>query len=143
MDLGQEHNIRDIKVTWRSFGPGATFSYIQKISPAIPTLRAVREAIHQQFPALLGRGTYHSTPSKESDIDRIEAMYKESELHRRQSGRTVKSAMDEAPDVVSQGAERLVAEGVVDRWWSDRNFDRSTKEVYSVAEYAAMDIDSD
>ncbi|KAI0350254.1 hypothetical protein OH77DRAFT_1573825 [Trametes cingulata] len=39
VDLAQEHNIKDIKVvTWRSFGPGATFAYIQKISPAIPVV---------------------------------------------------------------------------------------------------------
>jgi hypothetical protein len=53
IDQGQEQNIKDIKVSLytnkirggmtenfkvRSFGPGATWEYIQKVSPAIPTL---------------------------------------------------------------------------------------------------------
>ncbi len=136
VDLGQEHNIRDIKVNWRSFGPGATFAYIQVISPAITIFRAVRESIHAQFLSLLGRGMRHGTPSKGEDVSRITAMYQGSQVHRVVPGRIFKnSSTDCAADFVSLGADKLVGEGTIDRWWSDRSFERSTAEIYSINEH--------
>ncbi|KIJ11047.1 hypothetical protein PAXINDRAFT_157442 [Paxillus involutus ATCC 200175] len=41
VNKGQEQNIGDIKVTYHSFGPGATFKYLHKVLPAIPTFRAL------------------------------------------------------------------------------------------------------
>ncbi|KAI0708348.1 hypothetical protein C8Q76DRAFT_814709 [Earliella scabrosa] len=143
VDLGQEHNIRDIKVTWRSFGPGATFGYIQKISPAITIFRAVREGIRSQFPSLLGRGKRHGSPAKDADVARLTAMYMNSKVHHHIPNRTMKtSGMDIARDVVSIGADRLVAEGTIEKWWSERSFERSTEEIYAVHEHERMQIDS-
>ena len=56
-DLGQEENICDIKVDYHSMGPGAKMVYMYKISPAIPTLRAVQRHIQDGF----SRGTTWST----------------------------------------------------------------------------------
>ncbi len=144
VDLGQEHNIRDIKVTWRSFGPGATFNYIQMISPAITIFRAVRDSIRAQFSALVGRGTRHGSPSKEKDVTRLTAMYLGSHVHRHHAGRRFKNPdTDLAKDYISAGADKLIGEGVIDKWWNERNFERSQEEMYSLDEYYATHMDVD
>ncbi|KAM5538412.1 hypothetical protein V8D89_008014 [Ganoderma adspersum] len=77
VDMAQEHNIKDIKVIWRSFGPGATFAYIQKVSPAIPTLCAVKANI---------ASSHHGTPAKDRDVEHLVKMYQTSKLHTKEAG---------------------------------------------------------
>lgn len=126
------------QVTWRSFGPGATFPYIQKISPAIPVLRAVKENIASQFAAIRGRGTHHGTPLKDADVERVVEMFREMHAHTVEGGRVIRgAAADHAADYITLGSTRLQAEGLVERWWSDRSFERATTEVYSVGESGA------
>ncbi|OJT15550.1 hypothetical protein TRAPUB_6525 [Trametes pubescens] len=133
--MAQEHNIKDIKVTWRSFGPGATFPYIQKISPAIPVLRAVKESIASQFPSVRGRGTRHGAPSKDKDVQRLVDMYNEAKVHEIKPGRTIPGGpTDSAADFTTMGATKLMLDGVFERWWSERSFPRATTEIYNVEE---------
>ncbi|KAL1945287.1 hypothetical protein VTO73DRAFT_2138 [Trametes versicolor] len=133
VDLAQEHNIKDIKVTWRSFGPGATFAYIQKISPAIPVLRAIKKNVATQFPGLLARGARHGSPSKDKDVERVISMFRESHTLEFDAMRTIKGGQaDHAPDVVSTGAGQLLEDRIVDRWWTDRSFPKATTEVYTL-----------
>ncbi|EJF60635.1 hypothetical protein DICSQDRAFT_62442 [Dichomitus squalens LYAD-421 SS1] len=133
VDMAQEHNIKDIKVTWRSFGPGATFPYIQKISPAITTLRAVKANVASQFSSVIGRGTHHGRPSKEEDIDRLIKMYRTSKLHSWEDGRQVKGGVsNRATDVMTVGSVRLIVDGAAERWWDERDFERATTELYDM-----------
>ncbi|EIW55822.1 uncharacterized protein TRAVEDRAFT_129435 [Trametes versicolor FP-101664 SS1] len=135
VDLAQEHNIKDIKVTWRSFGPGATFAYIQKISPAIPVLRAIKKSIAAQFPSLLARGARHGSPSKDKDVERVISMFRESHVLEFDAMRTINGGQaDHAPDVVSAGVGQLIEERIVDRWWTDRCFPKATTEIYTLDE---------
>ncbi|KAI0363576.1 hypothetical protein BV20DRAFT_1057947 [Pilatotrama ljubarskyi] len=132
VDLAQEHNIKDIKVTWRSFGPGATLAYIQKVSPAIPVLRAIKANIASQFPALLARGARHGSPSKEADVQRLIDMFLASQVHVPEEARVIKGGKaDHATDVVSAGATQLYGDRVIERWWSDRRFERARTEIYT------------
>ncbi|KAI0639717.1 hypothetical protein C8Q77DRAFT_1082554 [Trametes polyzona] len=134
VDMAQEHNIKDIKVTWRSFGPGATFPYIQKVSPAIPVLRAVKANIASQFSSVKGRGTHHGTPAKDEDVDRMIAMFRAFHAHSVEEGREIKGTeADHAPDYVSLGAIKLQSDGIFTRWWNDRSFKRATTEIYGTA----------
>ncbi|RDX45838.1 hypothetical protein OH76DRAFT_1457458 [Lentinus brumalis] len=135
VDMAQEHNIKDIKVTWRSFGPGATFPYIQKISPAIPVLRAVKEAFAAQFPALRGRGKAHGTPAKADDVKKLVDMYLDAGAYR--GPRDLLAGANRAEDYVSLGSERLSTEGKFQTWWEDRSFERATTQIYD----NDMDID--
>ncbi|KAH9902527.1 hypothetical protein C8Q73DRAFT_741902 [Cubamyces lactineus] len=133
VDMAQEHNIKDIKVTWRSFGPGATFSYIQKVSPAIPVLRAVKANIASQFPSVQARGTHHGTPSKDDDVAQIAAMYRAANVHGTEPGQGPLSALaDRAEGVITMGAIKLASDGVYDRWWNDQSFSRTTTEIHAV-----------
>ena len=150
IDLAQEHNIKDIKVlfllwfremctlssrlmkvTWRSCGPGATFAYLQKISPAIPTLRAVKACIVSQFSAAIGRGARHTTQSKDADVRRVIQMYQEAGVLDRQKARSLQLGdKDRAPNVMTDGASHDGLHALHARWWDDRRFKRATTEVY-------------
>ncbi|EJF59389.1 hypothetical protein DICSQDRAFT_65108 [Dichomitus squalens LYAD-421 SS1] len=133
VDMAQEHNIKDIKVTWRSFGPGATFPYIQKISPAITTLRAVKASVASQFSSVIGRGSHHGKPSKNQDVDRLVRMYRTSKLHNKEDGREMKGGESNwALDVMTAGSVKLIVDGAAERWWDERDFERATTESYDV-----------
>ncbi|CDO73373.1 hypothetical protein BN946_scf185013.g6 [Trametes cinnabarina] len=140
VDMAQEHNIKDIKVTWRSFGPGATFPYIQKVSPAIPVLRAVKQNIASQFPSVRARGSRHGAPSKDEDMCKLVDMYNGAEVHQVRPGRKIKGGpTDNAADFVTNGVMKLMLEGVFERWWSERSFQRATTETYTLEEATSED----
>ncbi|KAF8235590.1 hypothetical protein L208DRAFT_1457964 [Tricholoma matsutake] len=88
-DLGQEENIADIKVNYHSMGPGVKMAYMHKISPAIPTLRAVQRHVEKQFKTV-SRGAQHGAPDKERDVRTIATQYTDSELHLQIAGRKIK-----------------------------------------------------
>ncbi|KAH7921009.1 hypothetical protein BV22DRAFT_1132613 [Leucogyrophana mollusca] len=127
IDKGQEHNIKDIKVTHRTQGPNASWDLMKKISPVIPTFRAVRKHMESQIKTLR-RGTSHTDPSKERDVDRLEDAYTASHVHVQTNGRQFKSKADEVVDVVSNGALYLLTKKTLKKWWNNRDFKRSMKE---------------
>lgn len=123
IDQGQEQNIGDIKVstkadiltsnkltkiqvTYRSFGPGATWQYLNKVLPAIPTLRAVQRHMEEQFGSL-SRGAHHGQPDKEADVMKLTTAYVASNLHGFEAGRRIKNSKDKSPDVMTNGAADL------------------------------------
>ncbi|KAH9923719.1 uncharacterized protein BXZ73DRAFT_91408 [Epithele typhae] len=116
----------------RSFGPGANFEYIQKVSPAIPLLRAVKAHIRDQFSTIQARGTRHGTPSKEADVQKLVKMYITSGLHNHEPGRKPKSALDIATDLMTAGADSLNSDKHVDTWWDGRSVKRSAEEIYAM-----------
>ncbi|KAK7041258.1 hypothetical protein R3P38DRAFT_3310010 [Favolaschia claudopus] len=69
-DQAQEHNIKDIKVTYKPPGPRRGWDYMRILHPAIPTVRANAEFIDREFNALT-RGKKHTSPSKEKDIQAL------------------------------------------------------------------------
>ncbi|KAI0668429.1 hypothetical protein C8Q78DRAFT_1098590 [Trametes maxima] len=136
IDMAQEHNIKDIKVTWRSFGPGATFPYIRKVSPAIPVLRAVKANVVSQFTTARARGTHHGTPSKDADVLQMFEMFQGFSAHARCPGRTIPGgSTNRAGDYVTLGATKLQVDGAIERWWNDRLFEKATTEIYSMDEH--------
>lgn len=68
------------QVTYHSFGPGATFQYLHKISPAIPTLWAVQRHTEAEFETLTW-GTHHGAPDKEVDVAMLTEQYVKSQIH--------------------------------------------------------------
>ncbi|KAJ7852169.1 hypothetical protein B0H14DRAFT_2354898, partial [Mycena olivaceomarginata] len=49
VDEGQEHNIKDIKVTHRSQGPKVDWDYLKKLHPSIHLIRAVSMFMESEF----------------------------------------------------------------------------------------------
>ncbi|KAF4587086.1 hypothetical protein EYR40_011107 [Pleurotus pulmonarius] len=127
-DLGQEHNIGDIKVNYYALGPGASMSNLTKISPAIPTLRKVKESITDQFTMLKGRGKHHHIPNKEEDIKKLTASYLEAELYIATPGRKVASVQDIAEDYITKGYCSLWDSSTISDWFKRRTRTRGTEE---------------
>lgn len=130
VDQAQEHNIKDIKVTYRSFGPGATWNYLQTVSPAIPTLRAVQRHFEQQFETIT-RGSKHGDVSKDLDVKTLTDHYRLAKLYSDQPGRkpNLDGSMHVA-DYITSGVDALENGDTVNKWWKARHFERSTKETW-------------
>jgi hypothetical protein len=129
-DLGQEENIADIKVNYHSMGPGAKMAYMHKISPAIPTLRAVQRHVEKQFKTV-SRGARHGAPDKERDVRTLATQYADSKLHLQIAGRKSKVSTDKSNDFISVGADNLERLGTINEWFSRRSHPRSTVEDWS------------
>ena len=52
VDKGQEHNIKDIKVTHRSEGPNIDWAYLKKLHPAIHVIWTLTLHMEQEFGTL-------------------------------------------------------------------------------------------
>ena len=129
IDCGQEHNIRDIKVTHQVQGPNASWGLMKCISPAIPTLIRVCKHMERQI-QMLQRGSFHTDPEKSKDIEQLEGIYHTSEIHVQQDGRHARVKADCVEDVVSLGAAHLFSRKTMQWWWEHRNFARSTLELW-------------
>ncbi|KAJ7159879.1 hypothetical protein C8R43DRAFT_1124238 [Mycena crocata] len=127
-DLGQEENICDIKVNYRSMGPGATMEHMGKISPAIPALRKVQRHMEKQFKTT-ARGTRHGVPDKEIDVAKLTAHYSTSKIHTWTPGRELKTA--KAQDFCTEGAVALERLKTVEHWFKRRTHARATGEDWS------------
>lgn len=128
VDQAQEQNIKDIKVTYRSFGPGATWSYLQTVSPAIPTLRAVQRHFESEF-GTLTRGKRHGEVRKDLDVEILTDQYVQSGIYSDQSGRKPKGGGDKSvDDYVTAGVDALENGDTVTKWWKARHYERSNKQ---------------
>ena len=128
-DLGQEENIADIKVNYRSLGPGGTMEYITKISPAIPTLRKVQRHMEKQFKTNTC-GAHHGSPDKEKDVTFLSTQYTKSQLYLDIPGRQIKISGDKAVDVSTTGALNLERLNTIGDWFDCRSPKRSTEEIW-------------
>ncbi|KAJ7878080.1 hypothetical protein B0H13DRAFT_2545808 [Mycena leptocephala] len=85
----QEMNIKDIKVTYRSEGPNIDWEYIKKLHPAIHVIRAVNAHMETEFKTRV-RGSKHTIPKKELDVQELQKWYRASNVHVLKPGRAVK-----------------------------------------------------
>ena len=69
-----------IQVTFHVIGPFATWDHIGKISPAIPSLEAVRRHMEKQVRTVY-RGSSHTSPSHEKDVKTLGDAYVASRVH--------------------------------------------------------------
>jgi hypothetical protein len=127
VDMGQEHNIKDIKVTYRSEGPNIKWSYLKKLHPAIHVIRAVTLHIEEEF-GTLTRGKKHTVPRKELDIRTLQESYKSAGYHKYVAGREINSKKDRAVDYATNGCLQLQKGKILRKWIDLRTFKRATSE---------------
>ncbi|KAF6746516.1 hypothetical protein DFP72DRAFT_823129 [Ephemerocybe angulata] len=127
VDMAQEHNIRDIKVTYRSQGPNIKWGYLKRLHPAIHVIRKVTEYIEKEFGTLV-RGSKHTIPKAELDIEKLRGAYHETGLHSYKAGRRIKVEAERAEDYMTEGAIKLNQGKGSAKWNEGRNFERSDKE---------------
>ena len=91
VDMAQEHNIRDIKDTYRPEGPNSSWDYLKKISPAILSIKAIGAHVERET-GVLSQGRKHKDPDAMEDIKLLENAYESSAIH-------VENATRELPKV--------------------------------------------
>ncbi|KAJ3497512.1 hypothetical protein NLJ89_g10340 [Agrocybe chaxingu] len=128
VDKAQEHNIKEIKVTYRSEGPNIKWEYLKKLHPAIRTIRIVAVHVEKAF-GTLSRGAKHTKPSREKDIVKLQRSYQASGYHNYKAGRKVKRKML-IPDYATVGATKVITGKVIQCWKDLRSFERATTEVW-------------
>ncbi|KAF8833153.1 hypothetical protein BDN67DRAFT_917538, partial [Paxillus ammoniavirescens] len=128
IDMAQEHNIKDIKVTYKSEGPNIKWEYFKKLHPAIRVIRELSKHMEKEFNTLT-RGKKHGVPKKDRDVMLLESSYREARLHEKIAGRKLKgSKRDKVVDVLTKGAVKLHTGRSIDRWAQGRSFRRSHEE---------------
>lgn len=122
IDLVEEHTIKDIKVTYRPRGPNSSWELMKARAPAIPTLRAIDQHLTRLFGTLY-RGTRHTVPSKEADVQLLADFYANARVHVYVPGRDAEDAVKE---VVSEGIN-LASTTLIAKWLTRREvYMRST-----------------
>ncbi|KAJ6459043.1 hypothetical protein C8R45DRAFT_1183127 [Mycena sanguinolenta] len=132
VDEAQEMNIKDIKVTYRSEGPNIDWAFIRKLHPAIHVIRAVNGHIETQFKTRV-RGSKHTIPKKELDIQELQKWYRASDVHVLEPGRVVKrgakkTSPDVPKDVIAKGATTIQLGKALPNWIETRSIHRATTE---------------
>jgi hypothetical protein len=127
VDKGQEHNIKDIKVTYRSEGPNIKWAFLKKPHPAIPVIRALTLHIEEEF-GTLTRGKKHTTPKKKLDVQKLQESYRLSDYHKYHRGREINSKKDRAADYTTNGCLKLQRGKLLRKWVELRTFERATRE---------------
>ena len=100
-------------------GPTATWEYVGKISPAIPTLRKLvdhMEGTVNGYP----RYKKHTVTNTEDDIAKLMAMFQESEFHRHINGREIE-VKEKFVDVWAKGFNVAMKGESLTRWFKNRS----------------------
>ncbi len=133
VDMAQEHNIKDMKVTYRSEGPNIKWEYFRKLHPAIPIIRIVTEHMEEEF-GTYKRGKSHTVPTREKDVQVLQKAYHLSQYHVYTRGRTIEKKDDKAKDYIEEGMGKLHSGKVLYKWRNQRSFKRSVAEDWSEEE---------
>ncbi|KAJ7868006.1 hypothetical protein B0H13DRAFT_2253848 [Mycena leptocephala] len=136
IDEAQEMNIKDIKVTYRSEGPNIDWEYIKKLHPAIHVIRAVNAHMETEFKTRV-RGSKHTIPKKELDVQELQKWYRASNVHVLKPGRAVKKdAKQKSPDVpkdvLGKGSAGLQTGTTLEHWVDTRTIDRSSRQDWEI-----------
>ncbi|KAJ7162007.1 hypothetical protein C8R43DRAFT_1063239 [Mycena crocata] len=130
VDEAQEMNIKDIKVTYRSEGPNIDWEYLKKLHPAIHVIRAVNAHMETEMKTRV-RGSKHTVPKRELDIQEMQKWYRASDVHVLKPGRALKrTAKKKSPDiprdVLAKGSTGIQTGTSMENWIESRTIERST-----------------
>ncbi|KAK7016092.1 hypothetical protein R3P38DRAFT_3321536 [Favolaschia claudopus] len=98
-----------------------TGSTSKKLHPAIHVIRAVNAHMETEFKTRV-RGTKHTVPKKELDIQALQQWYRASEVHKLQPGRVVYRN----PNKPNKGSSGVQLGSTLENWHENRSIERST-----------------
>ncbi len=113
--------------------------YLTQMSPAIPTLRQVKESVNSQFSTIKARGKHHGAPDKELDVANLAKAYIESDIYVETPGRRIKMTGDRAEDYISKGMSHLLESNAVPDWFARRTYERESTEDWSKEDELTVD----
>ena len=126
----QEHNIRNIKDTYRPEGPNSIWAYPKKISPAIPSIKAIGEHVETESD-VLSRGKKHGVPDFMEDVTMLEKAYRISELYIENTKCRLPKGK-KYTDYVNDGLIDIQSNKYLAKWNVRRNYKQYTEEMWSV-----------
>ncbi|KAK6974422.1 hypothetical protein R3P38DRAFT_2584178, partial [Favolaschia claudopus] len=126
-DQAQEHNIKDIKVTYKPQGPSGGWKYMQVLHPAIPTIRRTTDFIDQAFNTLT-RSKRHTAPKKEQDIQKL--LERLRGVHSNRRGRQLDKE-GRSEDYIANGVQSMVSGSILETWKKNCTYERNTEERYT------------
>lgn len=100
-------------------GPTATWKYVGKISPAIPTLRKLVDHMEGTMNSYR-RYKKHTVTNTEDDITKLMMVFQESELHRHINGKKV-DAKEKFADIWAKGFNIVLKGESLTRWFKGRS----------------------
>ncbi|KAG8944356.1 hypothetical protein FRC04_002015 [Tulasnella sp. 424] len=148
VDLAQEHNNRDLKVVHAAKGSNASWAYIAKMSPVIPTFKEVTNTIARSFPTTIN-GNKHSSPDEWPDIQRLAEFYISERLAYQVpesdgDSRTKRvNAVKVSTDALNSGTNALQSKAWLAEWINNRRVVISTLELWKEEEERDVTIVSE
>ncbi|VDB95732.1 unnamed protein product [Peniophora sp. CBMAI 1063] len=127
IDFAQEHNIKAIKVTYRSNGPYSGWELMSRRSPTIPKMRLLRECLDNLVPTVR-RGSTHTAPQKEKDVDKLVNIYVAANVCDIRPGRGSNFSDADIVREVNTVGWRKVTEQVRANWIERRAWPRKERE---------------
>ena len=127
IDQAQEHNIKDIKVTYHSEGPNIKWEYLKKLHPAINIICTVTKHIKDKF-GTKAQGKSHTIPSKEKDILLLQKSYQEAGYHAFSNGWKITWDKDKEKGYTMRGYTHLHTGRVIEHWCGLQTFEHSWAE---------------
>lgn len=120
------------KDTYKALGPNAGIPLLAKMTPAMDVFDAVSKHVHWQFETVLGRGTKHTTPNADRDIDKYMRVII-GEKWMKEKKRKMKKPANRAKDFMTEGMKTLfpaTGASTIDSWWNKRAYARATTETW-------------
>jgi len=105
VDLLQEHNIFWTKTIYNVQGSGASWDWLEMISPCITVLRQLVTSMNHALGSK--QGTKHAAPDLTRDISEIRRSLADANVYQIQPGRVIDSEKGAVPNVVSAGLSQL------------------------------------
>ncbi|KZT69353.1 hypothetical protein DAEQUDRAFT_646439, partial [Daedalea quercina L-15889] len=105
VDLLQEHNIFWTKTIYSAQGSGASWDWLEMISPCINVLRTVVTSINEALGSK--QGTKHATPDLTRDLEELQRTLAATDVYRIHPGRVIDGEKAVVPNVVSVGLSQL------------------------------------
>ncbi|KAK6981385.1 hypothetical protein R3P38DRAFT_3333825 [Favolaschia claudopus] len=137
-DQAQEHNTKDIKVTYKPQGPSGGWKCMQVLHPAIPTIRRTTDFIDHAFNTLT-RSKRHTAPKKEQDIQKL--LERLLGVHSNRRGRQLDKE-DRSEDYIANGVQSMVSGSILETWKKNRTYERNTTPGEQSDESVCSDTDS-
>ncbi|KAH9842929.1 uncharacterized protein C8Q71DRAFT_698962, partial [Rhodofomes roseus] len=105
VDLLQEHNIFWTKTIYNAQGSGASWDWLEMVSPCINVLRQLVTSMNNALGSK--QGAKHAEPDLRRDLEELRRTLAAANVYRVQPGRIIDGEKAATPNVVTEGLSRL------------------------------------
>jgi hypothetical protein len=111
-------------------GANTNWDYIERISPAIPLLQAIKDSVEGSINQNR-RYKAHTTRDEERDIKMLMSHYVQGHIYEHSPGRSKNHSVE---NFIAVGAQKQGFDAFFNKWWTGRQRERSVNEDYTSAD---------